>query len=462
MTQSNSRTARGVAILTVCVALAVIASAAGAGLAPGSVLAPHDDDPPAETDDYDDPIVDYDAVDYELTLNNTVEDELNYSLTIRGAVEPVDAAEDTVDCADQVCDVEGTLDPDENASYHVSGAVVEVQPEDGLVGHVNGTFEGEALAGVGAGALTADEVNGTEDDDGETDTDSDDDAETVDAVDDDDPSDGDLSDDDPSDGEDLDCDDFETWEEANDEFDEDDDEHNLDADNDGIPCENLPGAPDDDGDNGDNETNGEIAEITYEDCSTVTIDGEGEHTIEINTEFYGADGITTLTYGDVVTLPETIDVSDIDEGAVTDIVIEQTSVLDEEGDIAADRPNPDFDECFDEAGQQYEDWQDEQDDGNESDADGDDTDADGEDSNDDTDEGDADADGEEESVDEDDADNAGAIDGGGEDSSDDGSDGDESTEEEEEGDSSGDEEDESSDVGSGGDSAEETDGNASA
>ena len=45
---------------------------------------------------------------------------------------------------------------------------------------------------------------------------------------------------------DLDCEDFDTWEEANEVFqDEPGDPHGLDGDNDGIPCEGLPGAPSD-------------------------------------------------------------------------------------------------------------------------------------------------------------------------------------------------------------------------
>ena len=62
---------------------------------------------------------------------------------------------------------------------------------------------------------------------------------------------------------DKDCSDFATWEEAQKFFERhggpEKDPHGLDRDKDGIACDNLPGAPKDDdngGDNGDNGDNG--------------------------------------------------------------------------------------------------------------------------------------------------------------------------------------------------------------
>lgn len=104
---------------------------------------------------------------------------------------------------------------------------------------------------------------------------------------------------------------------------------------------------------------GDDVSVTYEDCSTVTIDGEGEYDLEINTEYYGPDGITSMNYEDTVTLPETVDVSNLDDAAVTDIPIEFTTVLDD-GEIAAERANPEFDDCWDAVEQQWEEYQDEQ------------------------------------------------------------------------------------------------------
>jgi hypothetical protein len=150
---------RIVALLTIGVALALVVSTTGGGVVPGSLVSPHDggesDDALPTTGNYDDPVVDYDSIAYALTLNSTAEDDLNYSLLVLGAIEPVDdGAEGTVECDDQVCRVDGTLEIDEAATYHVSGAVVGVQPNEGLVAHVEGTLEGDALTGLGSGALS--------------------------------------------------------------------------------------------------------------------------------------------------------------------------------------------------------------------------------------------------------------------------------------------------------------------
>jgi hypothetical protein len=150
---------RIVALLTTGVALALVVSTTGGGVVPGSLVSPHDggesDDALPTTGNYDDPVVDYDSIAYALTLNSTAEDDLNYSLLVLGAIEPVDdGAEGTVECDDQVCRVDGTLETDEAATYHVSGAVVGVQPNEGLVAHVEGTLEGDALTGLGSGALS--------------------------------------------------------------------------------------------------------------------------------------------------------------------------------------------------------------------------------------------------------------------------------------------------------------------
>ncbi|GAA0672760.1 lamin tail domain-containing protein [Natronoarchaeum mannanilyticum] len=437
MPRTDSRTARRLALLTLGVALAVIASTAGAGIIPGSILAPHDGgdgDSLPDTDDYDDPLVDYDAVDYELALNSTAQDDLNYSLTVLGAVEPVDdAANGTVDCAEQVCRVEGTLGPDETATYHVSGSIVGVQPKDGLVGHINGTFEGDALVGTGTGALSP---NASADEPAETDAGderSDDAGRDVpaDTTGPEDP--GDNGGEEPEDppetqtysfnvtgrnvvGDDPDEEyvtlnntgesavEMTDWtlrdrEDGGrvgtnldpfvfpDEFtlnageevtiwsgegenDESDLYWNTDVNiwnqtGDTIILRTEDGEtvlrhsyPDQTVPNGSNGTDPVVSNVTYEDCSTVTIEGEGEYAVEVNTEFYGADGLTSQNYEDEVTLPTTINVSGIDDGAVTDVAIEQTTVLDGDGGVAAAQTNPDFDGCRDEIDAQYEDWQD--------------------------------------------------------------------------------------------------------
>lgn len=159
MTSDGRRMQRIVALLTIGVALALVVSTTGGGVVPGSLVSPHDggesDDALPTTGNYDDPVVDYDSIAYALTLNSTAEDDLNYSLLVLGAIEPVDdGAEGTVECDDQVCRVDGTLETDEAATYHVSGAVVGVQPNEGLVAHVKGTLEGDALTGLGSGALS--------------------------------------------------------------------------------------------------------------------------------------------------------------------------------------------------------------------------------------------------------------------------------------------------------------------
>jgi len=438
MTRTDSRAARRVALLTFGVALAVIASTAGAGIIPGSILTPHgggDGDSLPETDDYDDPLVDYDAVDYTLALNSTAEDDLDYSLTILGAVEPVDeTANGTVDCTDQLCRVEGTLEPDETATYHVSGSIVGVQPDDGLVGRVNGTFEGDALVGIGTGAVSptvsADEPE--EPDDG--DERSDDAGRDVpdDTTDPEDPGDNggevpappeppsysfnvtgmNVLGDDPDeeyitlnnteesavdmtdwtlrdredggrvgtnldpfvfpDGFTLDAGEEVTIWSGEGENDDANLYWNTDVNiwnqtGDTIILRTADGEtvlehdyPDQTEGNGSNGTDPVVSNVSYEGCSSVAIDGEGDYAVEINTEFYGADGLTSQNYEDEVTLPATINVSGVDDGAVTDVAIEQTTILDGDGGVVAEQPNPEFEGCRDAIDAQYEDWQDEQ------------------------------------------------------------------------------------------------------
>jgi|GEM_PF-2107073 len=438
MSRADSRAARRVALLTFGVALAVVASTAGVGIIPGSMLAPHDGgegDSLPDTDDYDDPLVDYDAVDYELALNSTAEDDLSYSLTVLGAVEPVDdAANGTVDCTDQLCRVEGTLEPDEVATYHVSGSIVGVQPKEGLIGHVNGTFEGDALVGTGWGALSPAEDDGRPDDA----IGSEDDEETSEPVADPSEDGGDAPGENngedgvsepPENGVPTENYSFEVT--GMNVLGDDPDEEYVTLNNTGETMVDMSGwtlrdrldggrvpvnldpfvfpegfelGPGEEvtvwtGDGTDDAANlywgvgvnvwnqtgdtivlrtadGEtvlehqygdqtpagsyVSDITYENCSTVTIDGEGEFGVEINTAFYGPDGVTSMNYENDVSLPATIDVSDIDDAAVTDIVIEHTTVTDGTSGLAAERSNPDREACGDEIDAQYEDWQDNQ------------------------------------------------------------------------------------------------------
>lgn len=97
--------------------------------------------------------------------------------------------------------------------------------------------------------------------------------------------------------------------------------------------------------------------ITYENCSAVTIGGEGEYNVELGTQYYGEDGVTTLTWEEDVTLPTTINVSDIDDSAVTDIVIEHASVMTTDStDTLFEQSNPYKDACNDLTAAQYDVW----------------------------------------------------------------------------------------------------------
>ncbi|WP_256391489.1 excalibur calcium-binding domain-containing protein [Natronoarchaeum rubrum] len=133
-----------------------------------------DDEFPPSTDDVTDPVVDYDKIDLNVTLTNnrSDNDSLDYRLVVLGAIQSTnDTASGTVSCEDQTCVVNGTLDADDRAAYRLSGAIVSVSPDDDLIGEFNnGSLEGNALEGLGIGAVysTGDDSDNDGDDDGDT------------------------------------------------------------------------------------------------------------------------------------------------------------------------------------------------------------------------------------------------------------------------------------------------------
>jgi len=85
----------------------------------------------------------------------------------------------------------------------------------------------------------------------------------------------------PSPSIDYNCDDFDTWEEANKVYEESPGEHGLDGNGDGIPCEDLPGAPDDEnGDNGEDEDYNCEDFDTWEEANEVYEESPGEHGLD--------------------------------------------------------------------------------------------------------------------------------------------------------------------------------------
>lgn len=126
---------------------------------------------PSETDSYDEPVIDYDHIDLQLDLTTANDSAIDYELRVLGAVEATnETANGTVSCTDQRCLIDGDVGPNETASYNLSGLVLDVEPADNVTTAVNGTLEGDALVGLGLGAITeprstgSDEVEDVSDD----------------------------------------------------------------------------------------------------------------------------------------------------------------------------------------------------------------------------------------------------------------------------------------------------------
>lgn len=257
---SNGRTT-GLFALIVLVATALIVSTVAAGAGPLAAVGLQDDGGdeddafPPNSDDYDDPVVEYEAVDLQIALESANESDVDYELLVLGAVEPAnESADNTVSCEEQSCTIEGTVGEGDRPTYNVSGVVVEVTPDEGLEAHVNGTLEGDALVGLGWGAaegedpLSEREPGSADDDDaseagGDTSQGDDSGSDADDSgSDDSDDSGSDDSDDATaaSTSGDRDCSDFDTQDEAQAVYEREPGVHDLDRDDDDAACESLP------------------------------------------------------------------------------------------------------------------------------------------------------------------------------------------------------------------------------
>jgi len=342
----------------VIVALLVVTATATAGVTPALFTQTQDDGefPPA-TDNVSDPEVDYDKVDYSLALTSGNNSTVDYSISILGAVQPVnETANGTVECAEQACYLNGSVGPDEIATYRVSGAIVDVTPDDNLSGAVSGQFEGNGLEGIGLGAVFDDQqqqAGGSGEDARPSDADAgdgtDEDTDAGDGASNgaEDDADGDVTDGGGAvtDGTDGDRDGMD----------------GTDGDVTGGPDGNVTdgdGMDDTDGDvtdgtDGNDTSNDEAAvSITYLECSTVSLNGSGEYSAVVDYEYYISNGNETRrfenTYDPEVTLPDTLNLANFDQGALSEVVVTNVRLSDEDG-LVTEKVNPNLDECRDDA-----------------------------------------------------------------------------------------------------------------
>lgn len=344
-------------LLGVVLAAVMLAGTAFGGALVGVHLQP-DDGPVPEDVDEDDRVIEYDRGTYQLTLASDNNSRIDYELVILGAAEASnDTDESTVDCAEEMCVLNGQVGDDERAEYNVSGTLLSVSPRDNLHVYIDGAFEGDAATGVGWGQNNDTKGNLIDDNDSDENNEGGSDSN--------DDSDSDDGDSDTRNGnggsEDYTCDDFDTWEDAQEVYEGSDGAYGLDGDDDGTACEGLPGASD-----GDNPPPAEAFSFKYENCHTVTIDLDngyddaGDWEIgEINTTFYTNGGLDTLSIAPPEELPTTIDANEQVDGAVTDVKINNATLAinDSDNRQTVDESNPNDEECSELIDEQWEEYQ---------------------------------------------------------------------------------------------------------
>ncbi|WP_256393749.1 excalibur calcium-binding domain-containing protein [Natronoarchaeum rubrum] len=334
---TKQRTARVAAITVVTF---VILATVGAGLSPAvlnsdldadqgventaqaNTVQDEDEEFPPSTDDVTEPVVDYDKIDLNVTLTNNRSDNesLEYRIVVLGAIQSTnDTASETVSCEDQTCVVNGTLDADDRAAYRLSGAIVSVSPDDDLVGEFNnGSLEGNALEGLGIGAVYSTGEDSDDDGDGDTSV-------TVDT-------------------------------------------------SASAAASAVATATDGDGDDGNGDNGGAGAEpngtdnesptvdgITYDGCSAAEIEGEGDgFSYTATTEYYTDEGLTTNTWSEEnATLPQSVAIAVADtDTAVTNAIISAIEVTNSSGMTVAEAANPEYDACREEIDEEWDEYQD--------------------------------------------------------------------------------------------------------
>ncbi len=349
------------------IALVLLVAVVGAGvvLAGGALLQDEGDadgTPENATISQENRTVDTDRVNVTIQLDPSDElatDELQYELVVVGEVAAAnDAANDTVDCNGELCVVDGAVSADasgeELPQYELGGVVTSASPESGYTANVTGTLEGDAVEGLGLGAYNVTAPNGTDavNDSVVTDMESGSDQETTDAdesasaSDDSEAADGGEA----SDGEATDAEPLQT-DGGTSEGDTSDDASEGETDGDDA-SEN-------------DESSGESPSVTFDGCSTATVEGDA-YAYEAGLRYYVSDGLDTSTIDQSdISTPTTIEGDElIGDARTTDVVVETVLVLDEDFGILTQASNPNYEDCVDEIEQQHADWEDERGDEN--------------------------------------------------------------------------------------------------
>lgn len=354
------------------IALVLLVAVVGAGvvLAGGALLQDEGDAdgaPDNATISQENRTVDTDRVNVSVRLepsDETETEELQYELVVVGEIAAAnDAANGTVDCTGELCVVDGTLPADaadeELPRYELGGVVTSASPESGYTANVTGTLEGDAIEGLGLGAYNVTAPNGTdavndsvvaalgpsgEEDGGEQS-----------AVQDEASGSGESSQsEEADDAEPLQTDGGTADADATDSDESDGDASEADE-SDGGTSENGDGTTESD------ESSGESPSVTFDGCSTATVEGDA-YAYEAGLRYYVSDGLDTSTIdGSELSTPTTIEGNElIGDARTTDVVVETVLVLDEDFGILTQVSNPNYEDCVDEIEQQHADWEDEQ------------------------------------------------------------------------------------------------------
>ncbi|SNZ05280.1 hypothetical protein SAMN06269185_0817 [Natronoarchaeum philippinense] len=249
--------------------------------------------------------VDVDRINLTVTLepSDDLEGDLDYELVVIGEIAAAnDAANDTVECNGELCVVNGTLgadaDGDERPRYELRGIVTAATPSEGFTAHVNGTLEGDAIEGIGLGAYNVTAPNATG---------------------------GGIND------------------------------SVVRADGGGVSGE-TSAATVQSSESEESDGAAESASVTFEDCSTATVEGDA-YAYEAGLRYYVSSGLDTSTIDESdISTPTTIDgAAFVGDARTTDVVIETVLVLDEEFNVVEQVSNPDYEDCVERIEQQQAD-----------------------------------------------------------------------------------------------------------
>jgi|GEM_PF-6559106 len=354
------------------IALVLLVAVVGAGvvLAGGALLqdgGDADGAPDDTTISQENRTVDTDRINVSVRLEPTDEmetEELQYELVVVGEIAAAnDAANGTVDCTGELCVVDGTLagnaTDEDLPRYELSGVVTSASPESGYTANVTGTLEGDAIEGLGLGAYNVTAPNAT----GST---NDSVAATAEPL----QTDGGTADPDVTDGSESESSEGEATESESSEGEATESEssesgatESESSESGATESESSEGeaTESDDGTAENDESAAESPSVTFDGCSTATVEGDA-YAYEAGLRYYVQSGLDTSTIDESeISTPTTIDGNElIGDARTTDVVVETVLVLDEDFGVVTQVSNPNYEDCVDEIEQQHADWEDQQ------------------------------------------------------------------------------------------------------